>query len=283
MLQHNIQCSWWWAYVPETCRAKNTSMKLPRCIKLTFNFISWERCTVKQHSSWLWGCDLGSGGSVYTSCASGCEHSNGNVENFFIRRVTINVSKIPLCGVGYLYIRCNEYSKRILGQEVFIFSSASRPAVGPTNLSIRRVPQFRFLRIKQLEREAYYLPLTSICCLNYQHVTHSLHPPLVPFATCTRETLLPLPSLYYIPAGPGTALCLDRTVMTKESSRIQRKQATIFITATVRCGLCGIWGAGEISANGMCVGEECDLLHVVADFTVLLGICLPLVCWIRMF
>jgi len=28
------------AYVPETCRAKNTSIKLPRCIKLTFHFIS---------------------------------------------------------------------------------------------------------------------------------------------------------------------------------------------------------------------------------------------------
>ena len=24
MLQLNIQCSWWWAYVPETCQAKNT-------------------------------------------------------------------------------------------------------------------------------------------------------------------------------------------------------------------------------------------------------------------
>ena len=41
MLQLNIQCSWWWAYVPETCRAKNTSIKLPSCIKLAFHLISY--------------------------------------------------------------------------------------------------------------------------------------------------------------------------------------------------------------------------------------------------
>jgi len=29
-----------WAYVPETYRAKNTSIKLPCCIKLVFHFIS---------------------------------------------------------------------------------------------------------------------------------------------------------------------------------------------------------------------------------------------------
>jgi len=29
-----------YAYVPETCRAKNTSIKLPSCIKLAFHFIS---------------------------------------------------------------------------------------------------------------------------------------------------------------------------------------------------------------------------------------------------
>ena len=40
MLQLNISCSWWWAYVPETCRAKNTSIKLPCCIKLAFQIIS---------------------------------------------------------------------------------------------------------------------------------------------------------------------------------------------------------------------------------------------------
>jgi len=40
MLQLNIQCSWWWAYVPETCRAKNTSIKLPCCNKLAFQVIS---------------------------------------------------------------------------------------------------------------------------------------------------------------------------------------------------------------------------------------------------
>ena len=36
MLQLNIQCSWWWAYVPEIFRAKNTSIKLPNFIKLYF-------------------------------------------------------------------------------------------------------------------------------------------------------------------------------------------------------------------------------------------------------
>ena len=50
MLRLNIQCSWWWAYVPETCRAKNTSIKLLCCIKLAFHIISWVRCTVKQPS-----------------------------------------------------------------------------------------------------------------------------------------------------------------------------------------------------------------------------------------
>jgi len=50
MLQLNIQCSWWWAYAPEICRAKNTSIKLPSCITLTFQVISWGRCTVKQPS-----------------------------------------------------------------------------------------------------------------------------------------------------------------------------------------------------------------------------------------
>jgi hypothetical protein len=61
--------------------------------------------------------------------------------------VTISVSRIPLCGVSYLYIRCNEYFKRMMGQEVFLFSKGSRPAMGPTKLSIRRVPQVHFLRI----------------------------------------------------------------------------------------------------------------------------------------
>jgi hypothetical protein len=49
----NIQCSWWWAYVPETYRAKNTSIKLPCCIKLAFQIISWGRCTVKQPSGFM--------------------------------------------------------------------------------------------------------------------------------------------------------------------------------------------------------------------------------------
>ena len=40
MLQLYIWCSWWWAYVPKTCRAKNTLIKLPCCIKLAFQIIS---------------------------------------------------------------------------------------------------------------------------------------------------------------------------------------------------------------------------------------------------
>jgi len=51
MLQLIIQCSWWWTYVPETCRAKNTSIKLPSCIKVAFHFILWGTCTVKQPSN----------------------------------------------------------------------------------------------------------------------------------------------------------------------------------------------------------------------------------------
>jgi len=41
MLQLNIWCSWWWAYVPETCQAKNTLIKLPCCIKLAFQVFSY--------------------------------------------------------------------------------------------------------------------------------------------------------------------------------------------------------------------------------------------------
>jgi len=53
-LQLNIQCSWWWAYVPETCRAKNTSIKLPSCIKLAFHFISFGGiCCVRLHLRFL--------------------------------------------------------------------------------------------------------------------------------------------------------------------------------------------------------------------------------------
>ena len=40
MLQLNVWCSWWWAYVPETRWAKNTLIKLPCCIKLAFQIIS---------------------------------------------------------------------------------------------------------------------------------------------------------------------------------------------------------------------------------------------------
>jgi hypothetical protein len=89
------------------------------------------------------------------------KHSNGKVGNFFIRWVNISVSRIPVCGVGYLYIRCNKFSKRMLGQEVFLFSRASRPALGPTKLSIRRVPHVHFLLIKRPEREVYHLLLSA--------------------------------------------------------------------------------------------------------------------------
>ena len=47
-VQKTICCSWWWAYVPETCRAKNTSIKLPSCIKLAFHFISLLSTPVKE-------------------------------------------------------------------------------------------------------------------------------------------------------------------------------------------------------------------------------------------
>ena len=47
MLQLNIWCSWWWACVPEACQAKNTLIKLPCCIKLTFQINSRARCMVK--------------------------------------------------------------------------------------------------------------------------------------------------------------------------------------------------------------------------------------------
>jgi len=40
MLQLNIQCCWWWEYVPETCRARYALIKLPSCIKLVFQVIS---------------------------------------------------------------------------------------------------------------------------------------------------------------------------------------------------------------------------------------------------
>jgi len=39
MLQLNIQCSWWWAYVNETCRNNNTLIKLSCCIKLVFQVV----------------------------------------------------------------------------------------------------------------------------------------------------------------------------------------------------------------------------------------------------
>ena len=50
LLQLNIWYSWWWAYVSETCRAKNTSINLRCCIKLACHFTSRRRSTVKQPS-----------------------------------------------------------------------------------------------------------------------------------------------------------------------------------------------------------------------------------------
>jgi len=32
---------------PETCRAKNTSIKLPSCTKLAFHFISFVNCVIE--------------------------------------------------------------------------------------------------------------------------------------------------------------------------------------------------------------------------------------------
>ena len=37
-LQLNVWCSWWWAYVPETCHAKNISIKLPCRINVALTF-----------------------------------------------------------------------------------------------------------------------------------------------------------------------------------------------------------------------------------------------------
>ena len=51
ILQINIWCSWWWAYVHETCRARNTLIKLPCCVRLAFQIMSWGRCAFKQTSS----------------------------------------------------------------------------------------------------------------------------------------------------------------------------------------------------------------------------------------
>jgi len=50
-----LSCSIWFYctdYVPEAHRPKNTSIKLPSCVKLAFHFISLGRCAVKQPSSY---------------------------------------------------------------------------------------------------------------------------------------------------------------------------------------------------------------------------------------
>ena len=94
-------------------------------------------------------------------------------------------------------------------------------------------------------------PLTYLYLLLKLPTREALSPPSTcAFPACTRETLLPLPSLYYIAVGPGTALCLDRKVYDKRIVTNTEKTRKTFITVTARCGLWGIWGAGEISANG---------------------------------
>jgi len=54
VLQLNIWCSWWWAYVPETCRAKNTLIKSSCCIKLAFHFILPKRHWLMKWPKVLW-------------------------------------------------------------------------------------------------------------------------------------------------------------------------------------------------------------------------------------
>jgi len=57
-------------YVPETCRAKNISIKLTCCIKLAFRVISWGRCRFKQPSNTMYYYDVvGYSPSVVTSGA----------------------------------------------------------------------------------------------------------------------------------------------------------------------------------------------------------------------
>jgi hypothetical protein len=47
------------------------------------------------------------------------------------------------------------------GQEIFLFSIATRPALGPTQTPIQWVPDTLSPQEKQPEREADYLPLAS--------------------------------------------------------------------------------------------------------------------------
>jgi len=54
MLQLNIQCSWWWAYVPETCRAKNTSINY--IVALSWHFTLFHEEDARPNNpqdSWL--------------------------------------------------------------------------------------------------------------------------------------------------------------------------------------------------------------------------------------
>ena len=96
------------------------------------------------------------------------------------------------------------------------------------------------------------------------------------FTAFTREKLLRLPSFYYIRVGPGTAVCLDRMFYDKRIVTNKEKtsddnylgDSSLRDLRNMKCGR-------DICERGW--GERCDFFHVAADFTVLLGICLPLV------
>jgi hypothetical protein len=47
------------------------------------------------------------------------------------------------------------------GQEVLLYSAASRPALGPTQLPLQLIPQAVSLVVKRREREAYHSPLSA--------------------------------------------------------------------------------------------------------------------------
>ena len=60
MLRLNVWCSWWWAYIPEVCRGKNTLIKLPCCIELAFQIISWEDAWSNNPQTFLRCCSISS-------------------------------------------------------------------------------------------------------------------------------------------------------------------------------------------------------------------------------
>ena len=69
MLQLNIKCSWWWVSVPKIYRAKNALIKLPCCIKLAFQVISWARCTVKQPTNLIFPWDAFKASCLPPACS----------------------------------------------------------------------------------------------------------------------------------------------------------------------------------------------------------------------